>query len=191
VLGFGRRAVTYAQRVPYEIGDDPRRLPWGQVDALVHCAYDFRPKRWPEIHRVNVDGSIALLRAARESGVKRAVFISSLSSFPACRSLYGQAKLEIEAAALELGCAVVRPGLVPARGAVHRAGDLRRASAAAFPAQSAATPGGQTTSPTVLRADPVAAHVCGVENPGDPGLSRALSQRQPHRHRVSESGARV
>jgi len=112
VLGFGRRNVTYAQRIPYELGDDPRRLPWGDVDALVHCAYDFRPKSWRKIHEINVDGSIALLRAARAAGVKRAVFISSLSSFSGCRSLYGQAKLEVEAAALELGYAVVRPGLV-------------------------------------------------------------------------------
>jgi nucleoside-diphosphate-sugar epimerase len=101
-----------ARHIPYELGAAAERLPWEGVDALVHCAYDFGPKEWAKIRRVNVDGSIALLRAAREHGVKRVVFISSLSSFPGCRSRYGKAKLEIEGAALELGCAVVRPGLV-------------------------------------------------------------------------------
>ncbi|HSI14999.1 MAG TPA: NAD(P)-dependent oxidoreductase [Chthoniobacter sp.] len=112
VLAFGRRNATYAQHVSFELGNDPRSLPWSEVDALVHCAYDFRPKSWAKIREVNVDGSIALLRAARDAGVKQTVFISSLSSFPGCRSLYGRAKMEVETAALEMGCAVVRPGLV-------------------------------------------------------------------------------
>ncbi|EDY18259.1 NAD-dependent epimerase/dehydratase [Chthoniobacter flavus Ellin428] len=132
VLGFGRRSVTYAQRVPYQLGDDPWSLPWGEVDALVHCAYDFRPKSPGKIHEINVDGSIGLLRAAREAGVKRAVFISSLSSFPGCRSLYGQAKLEVEAAALELGWAVVRPGLVWSNTSGSLMRSLERAASGRF-----------------------------------------------------------
>lgn len=113
VLAFGRRpGAAPSRHVPYELGADPRQLPWEGVDALVHCAYDFRPRKWDAILAVNVAGSIALLRAARENGVRRVVFISSFSSFAGCRSLYGKAKLEIEAAALDLGCAVVRPGLV-------------------------------------------------------------------------------
>jgi len=112
VLAFGRRGLEKARHVPYELGANPQELPWGEVDALVHCAYDFRPTDWATIRKVNVGGSIELLRAARERGVGHLVFISSLSSFPGCRSFYGKAKLEIETAALEMGCAVVRPGLV-------------------------------------------------------------------------------
>jgi len=112
LLAFGRRGLENARHVPWKLGDDPQRLPWVDVDALVHCAYDFAPRGWAKIREVNVAASISLLRAAREQGVKRVVFISSLSAFPGCRSLYGKAKLEIETAALELGCAVVRPGLV-------------------------------------------------------------------------------
>jgi nucleoside-diphosphate-sugar epimerase len=113
VLALGRRPGPEGSRhVPYELGGDPGCLPWQGVDALVHCAYDFRPTKWDAIYAVNVAGSVALLRAAREKGVRRIVFISSLSSFAGCQSLYGKAKLEIEAAAFEVGCEVVRPGLV-------------------------------------------------------------------------------
>jgi nucleoside-diphosphate-sugar epimerase len=44
--------------------------------------------------------------------VERIVVISSISAFPGCRSLYGRAKLEIEATATEVGALIVRPGLV-------------------------------------------------------------------------------
>ena len=116
VLALGRRPGPEGScHVPYELGADLRPLPWQGVDALVHCAYDFRPTKWDAIQAVNVAGSKALLRAACENGVRRIVFISSLSAFPGCQSLYGKAKMEIESAALELGCEVVRPGLVWAR----------------------------------------------------------------------------
>jgi len=61
---------------------------------------------------VNVQGSIRLMEAARKAGVERGVFISSLSCFEGCRSLYGKGKLVVEGEALRMGFAVVRPGLV-------------------------------------------------------------------------------
>ena len=108
VLPLGRRGTGIA----WDLSADPRTIPWRNVDALVHCAYDFHRLAWDEIRRVNVDGSIALLKAAKEQGVSCGVFISSLSAFEGCRSLYGKAKLLIEAAALDIGFAAVRPGLV-------------------------------------------------------------------------------
>lgn len=82
------------------------------IDVLVHCAWDFSLTRWPDIERVNIRGSTGLMEAAREAGITRGVFISSLSSFEGCRSLYGKAKLEVEREAARLGFAIVRPGLV-------------------------------------------------------------------------------
>ena len=84
------------------------------VDVLVHCAWDFTPKSWAEVKRVDVDGSLALFAAAREAGVKRIVFISTMSSFEGTRSNYGRAKLAIEheAAQHHHGVAILRPGLV-------------------------------------------------------------------------------
>jgi nucleoside-diphosphate-sugar epimerase len=82
------------------------------VEALVHCAYDFRLTAWRDILEQNVKGSIRLMETAREEGVERLVFISTMSAFEGCRSLYGRAKLEIEKEALRLGAVVIRPGLV-------------------------------------------------------------------------------
>ena len=82
------------------------------VDALVHCAYDFRPIDWPEIKRVNVDGTRKLLEAAITGGVGKIVVLSTISAFAGCRSLYGRAKLDIEDLAEQAGAAVLRPGLV-------------------------------------------------------------------------------
>ncbi len=126
-LALGRRGN--GNRVAWDLAADPRQIPWQGVDALVHCAYDFRCVA-KEIRRVNVEGSIALLKAAREQGVPRVVFISSVSSFEGCRSLYGKAKLEIEAAAFAAGCAVVRPGLVYGENPGGMMASLERAAAA-------------------------------------------------------------
>jgi nucleoside-diphosphate-sugar epimerase len=100
--------------VPFQLGHDvdPEMLRSRQIDAVVHCAYDFRPVRWSEIQRINVDGSRKLLEAARAAGVARIVVLSSISAFTGCRSLYGRAKLAVEAAAHDAGAAVIRPGLV-------------------------------------------------------------------------------
>jgi nucleoside-diphosphate-sugar epimerase len=129
ILALGRRGN--GNRVAWDLSADPRKIPWQGVDALVHCAYDFHCAGWDEIRRVNVDGSIALLEAAKEQGVSRRVFISSVSSFEGCRSLYGKAKLQIEAAALAMGCAVVRPGLVYGENPGGVMASLQRAASAA------------------------------------------------------------
>jgi nucleoside-diphosphate-sugar epimerase len=80
--------------------------------ALVHCAYDFGPRRWEEIAAINVSGSHKLLAAAQAAGIRQVVFISSISAFAGCRSLYGRAKVEIEGFARSTGAFVIRPGLV-------------------------------------------------------------------------------
>jgi nucleoside-diphosphate-sugar epimerase len=83
-----------------------------QISALVHCAYDFRPVKPAEIHRVNVEGSRQLLVAAKAGGVERIAVMSTISAFEGATSTYGRAKLEIEDAAKSAGALVVRAGLV-------------------------------------------------------------------------------
>jgi nucleoside-diphosphate-sugar epimerase len=111
VLRLSRRTCTGNWRY-FSLGDDPAELPWDGIDALVHAAYDFAPRGWDKIRTSNVDPSIRLLAAAHQAGVRRIVFISSLSAFEGCRSLYGKAKFMIEGEALAIGGAVIRPGLV-------------------------------------------------------------------------------
>ncbi len=84
-----------------------------KIDVLVHAAYDFRVSSQRDIRAINVKGSIALFKQARNEGVKRIIFVSTMSAYDGCRSLYGQAKLEIENALRELQLGYsVRPGLL-------------------------------------------------------------------------------
>lgn len=98
--------------IPFHLGEEisPKALEY--VDALVHCAYDFAPRKWQDIHRVNVEGSRKLFAAAREAGVRTLLFISTMSAFEGCKSLYGKAKLEIENAVHDYGGIILRPGLI-------------------------------------------------------------------------------
>jgi nucleoside-diphosphate-sugar epimerase len=82
------------------------------VDALVHCAYDWRPRAAADIERVNVAGSLALFQAAQAAGIRRRLFVSSISAWEGGVSRYGRAKLAVECAVRAAGAVVVRPGLV-------------------------------------------------------------------------------
>ena len=80
------------------------------IETVVHAAWDLS-SRGAEIRAVNVCGSLPLLDELAARG-GRAVLISSLAAFAGARSLYGQAKLELERAVLARGGVVLRPGLV-------------------------------------------------------------------------------
>lgn len=178
VMAFGRRSVQYAERVSWQLGADPQRLPWQEVDAFVHCAYDFRSHDWRRIQEINIDGSIALMRAARENEVKRVVFISTFSAFPGCRSQYGRAKLEIETAALQLGCEVVRPGLVWSNTSGSMMRSLERA------ARSRLVPLiGDGSYPQYLVFDEdLAELVFALSQPHATHIPRAISAAHPQKH---------
>jgi len=111
VIGTSRNPDN-KNAIPFRLdGDLPSDALQG-IDALVHCAYDFVPGSWDEIHRSNVLGTRNLLRAAKTAGVKTIVTISSISAFPGCRSLYGKAKLEMEKDTLAVEGIALRPGLI-------------------------------------------------------------------------------
>jgi nucleoside-diphosphate-sugar epimerase len=120
--------------VPFRLGDDVGADAFRsrEIVALVHCAYDFSLVSRREIHRVNVAGTRKLLSAATAGGVERMVVMSSISAFQGARSVYGRAKLEIEAAAAAAGALVVRSGLVWADGPPSGGmfGSLARSAAA-------------------------------------------------------------
>ena len=63
-------------------------------------------------HRRNVDGSLQLLAEARSAGVRRCVFLSSMSAHPDAISGYGRDKLAVERAWTGDDALVIRPGLV-------------------------------------------------------------------------------
>ena len=112
VIPWTRQPDPGAEAVAFHLGDSVDASLLQGVDALVHCAYDFGPRRWGDIAAVNVAGSEKLFAAAQNAGVKSVVLISSISAFTGCRSLYGRAKLRIEDSARYINGFVLRPGLV-------------------------------------------------------------------------------
>ncbi len=97
------------------LGDTPvadmERL-FAGADAFIHCAWDLNVSSWDDIKRVNTNGSIAWFEAAARAGVGKLVFVSSVSAYDGCRSMYGKSKLLVEAAVAKLGGVNVRPGIV-------------------------------------------------------------------------------
>lgn len=98
-----------------------------QVDVLIHCAYDFQLLKWKSIYEVNVLGSKRLFEEASKAGVKKIIYISTLSSFEGCKSLYGKAKLLIEKEAQKIGAVVIRPGLIYGVDPGGMVGNLKKA----------------------------------------------------------------
>jgi len=124
IFELTRRPRPNSRSAPFQLGNDISPQLLSGFSALVHCAYDFGPLHWNEIMAVNVEGSRKILEAAREAKVQKIVFISSISAFDGCRSLYGRAKLEIEKIALDCGALVIRPGLVYGNGSGGMFGKL-------------------------------------------------------------------
>jgi len=96
------------------------------VTQLVHAAWDMRETQLPKLQESCVAGSQRLLAAAARAGISRVVFISTISAFPAARSAYGRAKLQVEADMRAAGATVLRPGLVYGAGEGGMLGNLTR-----------------------------------------------------------------
>jgi nucleoside-diphosphate-sugar epimerase len=82
------------------------------IDVVVHCAYDLSVTSRSEIWETNVFGTRSLFDLVVSNGVRRTIFVSSMSAYAGTRQIYGRAKLESEKDALARGMCVVRPGLV-------------------------------------------------------------------------------
>jgi nucleoside-diphosphate-sugar epimerase len=98
------------------------------TDVLVHCAHDFRA-RGKTSHSLNVDGSRTLLERAKEDGVGKLIFISSMAAFDGCRSVYGQTKLTIEREVNRQGGVSIRPATVYGESLGGMIGSLDRLAA--------------------------------------------------------------
>lgn len=112
--------------LPYDLMRAPSPTLLDGIDTLVHCAWDLSITRRTEIWQVNVYGTAALLRLAKRQGIRRVIFVSSMSAYDGTTQLYGRAKLECESIAASLGQGIVRLGLVYGPGWGGMAGSLRR-----------------------------------------------------------------
>jgi predicted dehydrogenase/nucleoside-diphosphate-sugar epimerase len=84
------------------------------MDAIVHLACATGVADEAQVRRVNVDGTRALLAAAGQHGVRRFVFVSTISATRERLGPYGRTKKECETLVAESGLewVTVRPSLV-------------------------------------------------------------------------------
>lgn len=84
------------------------------ASAVIHVAGLTNTPDSRQFEQANVAGTVALLDAAREAGVGRFVFVSSLSAREPCLSAYGASKAHAEqlVAASGLDWSIVRPPAV-------------------------------------------------------------------------------
>jgi nucleoside-diphosphate-sugar epimerase len=85
------------------------------VDYLVHCAY-MKYDSSSESDKINIEGTRNLLDLARKSGVRRNIFLSSMSAGADALSHYGKQKFMIEKFFSSKADTVIRPGLVLGNG---------------------------------------------------------------------------
>ncbi len=98
---------TETDFIPYSLENllSPEHL--NGFDALIHAAWDFNAT-----DDRNLAGSLRLFQAAKEAGVPRLIFVSSLSAFDGCRSVYGATKLATEKQLAALRVCSLRLGFV-------------------------------------------------------------------------------
>jgi nucleoside-diphosphate-sugar epimerase len=95
---------------------DPRAFE--SADVFIHCAYDTRLRSAERARAINVAGSERVFRTARERGVGKIIFVSSMSAHADAISLYGRTKLEVEALLDPARDLAVRPGHIVGEGGV-------------------------------------------------------------------------
>lgn len=82
------------------------------VTCLVHAAWDLVETDSRRAWELNVAGSKRVIESALEAGVRRVIFVSSMSAYFGTTQAYGLMKLAVERTVLESDQIVVRPGLV-------------------------------------------------------------------------------
>ena len=108
---------VYRCELPHNFDLEAFRQP---ARALVHCAYETRSASRENSRRTNVDGTKALVEAARGSGIRHIVFISSLAAHAEAKSIYGCTKYELESLFGDGGSTVIKPATIIGPGGVFQ-----------------------------------------------------------------------
>ncbi len=113
IYAMSRKPCPSADKfIHFELGRNNEYTSLNDIDVLIHCAYDFSITNYQRLRRINFEGSLELLKQAKNCGVKKIVYISSTSAFETARSYYGKIKYELEQYAKKWGALTIRPGLV-------------------------------------------------------------------------------
>lgn len=111
--------VLISRRTGIRIDDaDALERAFRGVDAVVHCAGINRELGDQTFERVHVDGTRAVVEAARRAGVSRIVMLSFLRARPDCGSRYHETKWAAEEIVRSSGLAatVLKAGMIYGRG---------------------------------------------------------------------------
>jgi nucleoside-diphosphate-sugar epimerase len=100
------------ERERIDLPDFVDQAAFAGIDTVIHAAYATRSTDLAAAQRVNEQGTANILAAARAAGVRKFVFISSLSAHAGATSYYGRSKLAIESRLDASRDLVIRPGLV-------------------------------------------------------------------------------
>lgn len=90
----------------------PQQLQEHNVRYAIHCAHEFEPVSLRRSLEINAGGTLRFIETCREAGIERQLYVSSMSAYQGCRSIYGRTKLAIEAEVAQAGGISVRPGLI-------------------------------------------------------------------------------
>ena len=122
------REVRERGEIAFQLGNKITPEMLREHQAFVHCAYDFKSSSWAEIYQANILGSRFCFEAAIQARVGRRVFVSSMSAYEGCCSMYGKAKLAVEQEFLPQGVFCMRPGLLWSDESKGMFGKLTRAA---------------------------------------------------------------
>ena len=100
--------------------DDRARLreAFAGCDAVIHCAGINRERGAQTYQRVHVQGTAAVVDAARDADVRHVAFVSFLRARPACGSPYHESKWAAEEIVTQSGLqyTILKPGVIYGRG---------------------------------------------------------------------------
>jgi nucleoside-diphosphate-sugar epimerase len=92
----------------------------GGARALIHCAYETRSASAEQARRTNVNGTEALVRLARQGGIKQLVFVSSMAAHESAASVYGKTKYQLEKLFDRAADTVIKPATIVGAGGVFQ-----------------------------------------------------------------------
>jgi NADH dehydrogenase len=117
VSGSARAAVSGKNIHRLVLGEPCPAGIFNDQDVVIHCAWDIHSTS----QSFNTDATRLVVEAARQSGVARQIFLSSLSASPNALTVYGQGKYLAENLFdHNEGDIVIRPGLIVGDGGLFR-----------------------------------------------------------------------
>jgi nucleoside-diphosphate-sugar epimerase len=102
----------------WRFGDEVNQKQLSRAGVIIHAGWDFKIQGSESNNKINLEGSENLIRLCQSHKTNhklKFLFISSMSAFRDCASVYGQTKLAVESIVIQNGGIVIRPGFIWSR----------------------------------------------------------------------------